>query len=67
SCTEYGVITADTLNQIKRSLVGASRDDAETILQQFAQQGLIGDYSLPAIQTLPGLDFLIDVRLASAS
>lgn len=67
TCTEYGVITADTLNQIKRSLVGASRDDAETILQQFAQQGLIGDYSLPAIQTLPGLDFLIDVRLASAS
>ncbi len=67
TCTEYGVITADTLNQIKRSLVGASRDDAETILQQFAQQGLIGDYSLPAIQTLPGFDFLIDVRPASAS
>ncbi len=67
TCTEYGVVTADTLTQIRRALVGVSRSDADTILQQFAQQGLISDYSLPAIQTLPGFDFLIDVRPASAS
>lgn len=67
TCTEYGMITADTLDQIKQALVGASRSDAETILQQFAQQGLIGDYSLPAVQTLPGFGFLIDVRPASVT
>ncbi|MGB9754361.1 hypothetical protein [Roseiflexus castenholzii] len=67
TCTEYGVITADTLDQIRRALVGASRSDAETILQQFAQQGLISDYSLPAVQTLPGFDFLIDVRPTSTT
>lgn len=67
TCTEYGVIAADTLDQIRRALVGASRSDAETILQQFAQQGLISDYSLPAVQTLPGFDFLIEVRPASAA
>lgn len=67
NCTEYGVLTADTLAQIRRALVGVSRSDAETILQQFSQQGLIGDYSLPAIQTLPGFDFLIDVQPARTS
>jgi hypothetical protein len=67
TCLEYGTITADTLNEIERALVGASRSNAETILQQFAQQGLISDYSLPAIQTLPGFGFLIDVRPASAT
>ena len=67
TCTEYGVITADTLTQIRQALVGASRSDAETILQQLTQQGLISNYSLPAIQTLPGFDFLINVQPASAS
>ncbi|MCS6839402.1 MAG: hypothetical protein NZ699_05130 [Roseiflexus sp.] len=67
TCTEYGVLTSDTLNQIRRALVGVSRSDAETILKRFEQQGLISNYTLPAIQTLPGFDFLIDVRPTSAS
>lgn len=67
TCTEYGTITADTLNQIRQALVGLSRSDAEATLQQFVQQGLIGDYSLPATQTLPTFDFLIDVQPVSIS
>ena len=67
ACTEYGTLTNDMLNQIRRDLVGASRSDAETRLQQFVQQGAISTYSLPAIETLPGFDFLIDVQPARLS
>ncbi|MGQ9828258.1 MAG: hypothetical protein ACUVSW_10380 [Roseiflexus sp.] len=65
ACTEYGTLTNDMLNQIRKDLVGISRSDAEARLQQFVQQEVISAYSLPAIETLPGFDFLIDVRPAS--
>ncbi|MBO9340727.1 MAG: hypothetical protein J7454_01520 [Roseiflexus sp.] len=67
TCTEYGTLTNDMLNQIRKDLIGASRSDAETRLQQFVQQGAISTYSLPAIEALPGFDFLIDVRPAGIS
>jgi hypothetical protein len=67
ACTEYGTLTDDMLNQIRKDLVGASRSDAETRLQQFVQQGAISTYSLPTIETLPGFDFLIDVQPARIS
>ncbi len=67
ACTEYGTLTNDMLNQIRKDLVGASRSDAETRLQQFVQQGAISTYSLPAIETLPGFDFLIEVQPARLS
>jgi hypothetical protein len=67
ACTEYGTLTNDMLNQIRKDLVGASRSDAETRLQQFVQLGAISTYSLPAIETLPGFDFLIDVQPARLS
>lgn len=67
ACTEYGTLTNDMLSQIRKDLVGASRSDAEMRLQQFVQQGAISTYSLPAIETLPGFDFLIDVQPARIS
>lgn len=67
ACTEYGTLTNDMLSQIRKDLVGASRSNAEMRLQQFVQQGAISTYSLPAIETLPGFDFLIDVQPARIS
>lgn len=62
TCTSYGVLTPEALEQVKQALVGVSRAEAEARLQQLVAQGVISDYSLPAIDLLPGFDFLIDVQ-----
>lgn len=67
TCTEYGTLTPEALNQVRQALTGASRSEAETILQQLVEQGVISSYSLPAIETLPDFGFLIDVQAAGAT
>jgi hypothetical protein len=55
-----------TLDAIKASIAGKSRAEAEAALENFVQQGVIGDYTLPDVASLPGWGFQITLEVAPA-
>jgi hypothetical protein len=55
-------LSASALQQVRDAVRGKTHAEAEAALQSLAQQGLIGDYTLPDVQKLPGWDFQLRVE-----
>jgi hypothetical protein len=55
-------LSDSALQQVREAVRGKTRAEAETALQSLAQQGLIGDYTLPDVDKLPGWDFQLKVE-----
>ncbi len=64
-CSPRGVLGPEIRLQVRDSLRGKTRAEADAALRELQLQGLIGEYSMGGdAQQLPSLDFLIDVRFA---
>jgi hypothetical protein len=55
-------LSAAALDQVRAAVRGKTRAEAEAALAALVQQGLIGSYTLPDVDRLPGLDFQLRVE-----
>jgi hypothetical protein len=55
-------LSDSALQQVREAVRGKARADAEKALQSLAQQGVIGDYTLPDVDKLPSWDFQLKVE-----
>lgn len=60
-------LSPQTQASIKDAIKGKSQAEAQAALEQFVQQGVISNYTLPDQDTLPGWDFLINLQVQPAA
>jgi hypothetical protein len=63
TCRPTGGLPPETIARVEDAIKGKPREAAEAGLRALEQQGLIGAYELPARESFPRFDWLIDVQV----
>jgi hypothetical protein len=61
NCPTNTPLPDSTLDRIRESIRGRSQADAQVVLTEFQQQGLIGGFELPEAAQLPSFDLLLTI------
>jgi hypothetical protein len=63
TCTAERTLPPEALAEVRAALVGQSRDAADARMRELQERGVIGEYTLPAVDNLPGFDWLIEIQV----